>query len=83
MKDNIFLGQTDPTDSSSYDANGNTDPTDTSSSNDTGENKGNTSPTTNEVFLPEDEEETQKPKNNILLYLGAGLLLYFFVFKRK
>lgn len=94
MGENIFLGQTVPDDydpdlkkgrsrSDSSSTENDTIPTDRSSSYNTGENQESASSASESVFLPEEDNSQEKPKNNLLLYLGAGILLYFLIKKRK
>ncbi len=42
-----------------------------------------TPPQGQDLEILEVQKSQEAPKNNLLLFIGAGLLLYFFVIKRK
>ncbi len=42
-----------------------------------------TPPQGQDIEILEVQKSQDAPKNNLLLFIGAGLLLYFFVIKRK
>jgi hypothetical protein len=75
MENNTLLGQT--TSTGQYDGSGVFNPNTPNADADPNYVPAETNDSTN------DATENTESKNNLLMYAGAALLLYFFVFKKK
>ncbi len=78
MENNTLLGATGDS-TQQYDGSGVFNPNTPTSDVDT---SSSYAPTPSEN-APDSSEKPTESKNNLLMYAGAALLLYFFVFKKK